>query len=158
MKRDTRHKDHPKTRFPAVFSALHSEAKRYPGGIAGLGTALGRNPHSFSNKLAPFNLDAEPTAADLLEAIEEMQSRRTANAIAMLANAITVPVESVAQYRPCEVLAAFLKLAKDAGNATGEAAEALSDGVLTHDEREEIGALLDELISAAVAMRAVVRG
>lgn len=158
MKRETDGVNHPKVRYRAVFAALHAEAKRSPGGISGLALAIGRNPHSFSNKLNPMCLDSEPTVADLLESIEHLQCRRTSTAIALLADCVSVPVDTLPSDGPHNVVASFLKLAKDAGNCTGQIAAALGDGRIDRHERDECGELIDALITAAVAMRAVVRG
>ena len=51
----------------------------------------------------------------------------------------------------------FLSLVKQAGAATAMGADALVDGALDADERAAMGPLLDDLISAAVSFRALVR-
>ena len=43
------------------------------------------------------------------------------------------------------------------GEATAMGADALADGALDAEERADLGPLLDDLISAAVAFRALVR-
>lgn len=156
MKREESGESHPKVRYRSVFSALHAEAKRYPGGIAGMAMAIGRNPHSFSNKLNPMCLDSEPTVADLLESIEHLQSRRISTAIALLTDCIAVPVEAVSPGH--DVTGTFLKLVHRAGAVSEKIAEALEDGHLDHHERVEAGDVLDALLAATVAMRAAVRG
>lgn len=157
MKRESEGANHPKVRYRSVFSALHAEAKRHDGGITGLAMAIGRNPHSFSNKLNPMHLDSEPTVADLLEAIEHLRSRRACTAIALITDCIAVPVESL-ECGNRDVAATFLKLVKHAGIVSEKIAAGLEDGHLDRREMEEAGDVLDSLLAAAVAMRAVVRG
>lgn len=150
-------KPHVKERYRSVFTALSSEAKSYPGGISELARITGRNPTVLANALNPNQLDAAPTAEGLLEVVEAIGAKRTVNAIACLAGQVSVDVGSSLQ-SPREVTAAFMHLVKDTAKATEHLAEALEDGRLDADERQSGGALLDELIAAAVEMRALVRG
>jgi len=161
MKRESTHslttKRHVKERFRPVFTALSSEAKHFPGGIAELARATGRNGIVLANKLNPNQLDAQPTAEDLLELIETIGARRTVNSIARLAGQVAVDVVEAAQ-SPREVMAAFMRVVKDAGALNERTVEAMEDGRLDPAERCDIGSLLDELIAASVEMRALVRG
>lgn len=158
MKRENDGPNHPKVRYRSVFSVLHSEAKRHDGGITGLAMALGRNPHSFSNKLNPMCLDSEPTVADLLECLEHLQSRRISTAIALITDCIAVPVETLNDHGTLDVSVTFLRLVKEAGTVCAQIADSLEDGRLDREEKEEAGEVLDALMAATVAMRSVVRG
>ena len=149
--------EHPKTRFRAVFVSLHGDAKRYPGGVTALAHELGMNPAVLADKLSPNIFDKVPTVRELLEVFERTHSVPTANALALLLDRTTVPV-AVAHQAPRDVAMSFLSLVKQAGAATSMGADALVDGALDADERAALGPLLDDLISAAVSFRALVRG
>lgn len=148
-----------KERYRAVFQALHSEAKHYHGGISGLAQMLGKNPITLANKLNPHNLEQEPTLGDFLSIIDLTSAKRAANAVAMLAGTVAVEVSAIlSESHPRDVFGAFMVLVKEAGDVNHTTAEALEDGGLDYVERNEVADLLDNLIAAAVAMRAVVRG
>lgn len=159
MKRqsDVRVTEHVKDRFPAVFLAWGSAAKRYPGGITEFAHQAGRNPVLMMHRLNCNNADHVPTLEDLLLSLETMQPEGLLNALALLAGRVTVPLPD-APRAPREVVQAFLELAKRAGDATALAADALGDGRLDADERARLGPLLDSLMQAAVEFQAVVRG
>lgn len=148
---------HPKVLFPGVFKSLHREAMQYPGGITGLAHDLGKNPTVVANKLNPNNLGSEPTCRDFLQVIDQISAKRTVNAVAMLAGSVAVPIHALSDSTPRDVFGAFLCVVGQAGHFNSYTAEAIKDG-LDHMERIEAGELLDNLIAAAVAMRAVVLG
>ena len=148
--------EHPKARFRAVFVSLHGDAKRYPGGVTALAHELGMIPAVLADKLSPNIFDKVPTVRELLEVFERTHSVPTANALALLLDRTTVPV-AVAHQAPRDVAVSFLGLVKQAGAATAMGADALVDGALDADERAAMGSLLDDLISAAVSFRALVR-
>lgn len=149
--------EHPKVKFRAVFVALHGDAKRYPGGITALAHELGMLPAVLADKLSPNIYDKVPKANELLEVFERTRSVATGNALALLIDRTTVPVGD-AHASPREVVQAFMGLTRRASDALAHGAEALEDGRLDADERAELEPLVDELVSAAVAFRAFLRG
>ena len=114
-------------------------------------------PAVLADKLSPNIFDKVPTVRELLEVFERTHSVPTANALALLLDRTTVPV-AVAHQAPRDVAVSFLGLVKQAGAATAMGADALVDGALDADERAALGPFLDDLISAAVSFRALVRG
>lgn len=146
-----------KTRYRHVLTALQGDAKRYHGGIHGLASATERNGAVLCHKLCPNDASAAPTLEDFLTDVETLQSVATVNALALLVGRTTVPVAPTHR-APRDVMRAFLGLVQQAGEATAAGADAVADGVLSADERAGLEPLLDELISAAVEFRALVRG
>lgn len=136
---------------------LQGDAKRYHGGIHGLAAATERNGAVLCHKLCPDDMSAAPTLEDFLSDVETLQCVGAVNALALLVGRTTVPV-SPSHRAPRDVLRAFLALVQQAAEATSAGADAVSDGVLSADERAALEPLLDELIGAAVEFRALVRG
>lgn len=150
-------REHPKERYRPFFVALHGAAKRWPGGITELAHITGRNPKMLADRLNPNLLDKMPSAEELLLALELVRSAAALNALALLADRVTVPVQ-VSDRGPGEVVRSFLSLVRRASNVTGRAASAVEDGRVDADERAELLPLLDELVASAVEFQAVVRG
>lgn len=150
-------REHVKTHFRGFFVALHSAAKRWPGGIADLAHITGRNPVVLADKLNPNLMDKAPTLEEALLMLELVQPTAALNALALLAHRVTVPVPESGRC-PSEVVGSFLALVEQIGHVTGRAAEAVADGWVDAEERSELAPLLDALLAATVEFSAVVRG
>ncbi len=150
-------REHVKTHFRAFFSALHSGAKRWPGGITELAHMTGRSPVVLADKLNPNQMDKVPTLEEALVALELVQPVAALNALALLAGRVTVPVPESGK-SPREVVSTFLALARRAGEATGLGADAVADGWISPEERATLAPMLDELLAATVEFQAVVKG
>lgn len=149
---------HVKSRFPAVFRALQADARDYPGGLPAVAEQLGRNYGSLRNAISPTNPNNEPTAELIFELIEACGAHRTVTAIARLGDMTAIPMCDASGGEPADVGNAFMEVVQRAGAVNARTVEALADGRLSSSERDEVADLLDNLISAAVQMRAVVRG
>lgn len=158
MKRSIADRKHPKERFRAFYMSLQSDARSYPGGLPELAHQLGRNYGPLRNALGPTNQDAEPTMELVLEIIEATGGQQSAQAIARLAGMTALPIPHAGHGEATEVMSGFMSVVKEAGRLDMHTAEALEDGRLTAVERQAIAASLDALITAAVEMRAMVRG
>ena len=158
MKRTYTDRPHPKARFKAFFRGLQTDARSYPGGLPELAHQLGRNYGPVRNALCPTNTDAEPTMELVLEVIEATGAQQAAQAIARLAGMTALPIPHAGHGEALEVMQGFMSVVKEAGRLDMQAAEALEDGRLSAVERQTIAASLDALVSAAVEMRAMVRG
>lgn len=158
MKHSNSPREHVKRRFPSVFRALQADARDYHGGIHALADQLGRAYGGMKNALCPTNYDAEPTAELILDVIESGGGARTVTAIARLGCMTALPVFDITSGEPADVCNAFLDVARRAGAVSTKTVEALADDRLTNTERDEIANMLDDLIGAAVQMRALTRG
>lgn len=150
-------REHVKAHFRAFFVALHSAAKRWPGGITELAHITGRNPVVLADKLNANQLDKVPTLEEALLVLELVQPPAALNALALLANRVTVPVPESGRC-PAEVVGSFLALVEQISRVTGRAAEAVADGRVDAAERAELAPLLDALLAQTVEFSAVVRG
>jgi hypothetical protein len=158
MKRTYTDRPHPKARFKAFFMGLQTDARSYPGGLPELAHQLGRNYGPVKNALCPTHEDAEPTLELVLEIIEATGGQQAAQAVARLAGMTALPIPHAGHGEATEVMSGFMSVVKEAGRLDMQTAEALEDGKLSVIERQTIAASLDALISAAVEMRAMVRG
>ena len=158
MKHSKQPRPHVKQRFPAVFRALQADARDYPGGLPALSDQLGRAYGGVKNALCPTNYDAEPTAELIFDVIEAGGGQRTVTAIARLGDMTALPMCDLGHGEPADVGNAFMGVVRRAGAVNQRTVEALSDNKLTSMERDEVANLLDDLIGAAVQMRALVRG
>lgn len=158
MKHSNRQRQHVKQRFPAIFRSLQADARDYHGGLPALADQLGRAYGGMKNALCPTNCDSEPTAELIFDVIEATGGHRTVTAIARLGGMTALPLCEMSHGEPADVCAAFLDVARRAGAVSARTVEALADNRLTSAERDEVANLLDDLIGAAVQMRALVRG
>ncbi|WP_341649964.1 phage regulatory CII family protein [Thauera humireducens] len=158
MKHSNKPRKHVKERFQAVFRSLQADAREYPGGLPALSDQLGRAYGGMKNALCPTNYDSEPTAELIFDVIEACGGHRTVTAIARLGDMTALPMCQMSHGEPADVCNAFLDVARRAGAVSARTVEALADDRLTSAERDEVANLLDDLIGAAVQMRALVRG
>ncbi|SFI76232.1 phage regulatory CII family protein [Nitrosomonas sp. Nm34] len=135
-----------KQEYRQVFLALQSDAKKYPGGIAGLARVLNKSPEGLANCLDP-NHDAQPPSLSVvLQLIELTQEKRAVFEICQLVNQTPMDIDlGSSDLKEESQVKHFLSLVAAASACLNTGSEHLKDGKFDASERKELAPLLLEL-------------
>lgn len=118
--------------------ALHTDAKAYPGGIAGMAAKIGRSAGVLYNKFSPMQDAYEITdrEADALAraVFEQSGSNAYIEAKCAVHGGVFIPLPEAGAAGDDDVLSAILGSLDSLGKLSRELIEARADGIITRDE------------------------
>lgn len=146
------HAERLKTHHASVIRTLHSEIRRYPGGFVELARQTGRAVQTLINQFGPNSLDHAPTADLFLDVIEIIPARAT---VGVIAGAVEMMAVDATPFPPLheDDAGAFRRVVGEAGDVLAAGALHLADNRFDAAERVAMAAELDDLITAADALR-----
>lgn len=135
----------------ALFLALQSGAKKYPGGIRALAEVLSLNGSTLANGLNPDHDCPPPTFATIIEIISLAQCREAVYYINQLIGCVPVDSESSGNEATHQSISTgFLTLTAKASEVIGKGSQALKDGRVDAQERKEMRASTQKMISEGI--------
>lgn len=136
----------------SIRSAFSAAAKRYQGGIAGLGEKMGQPIPAFYKKVLGekgYHLECE----ELELGLSILGTPEVAQECAAMCNHICVPIGTASLASDDDLRKSISELAREFGRAAEHTDEALVDAVISRNEEREIVARLDKLIQVAAEMK-----
>ncbi len=136
----------------SAVDAVYRLAHRYPGGIPALAARMRRNPDSLQNKINPNQAGAHVYIQEAEEMTAFSGDPEIAQAMAMACGHVCIPVPPTGGEG--EFATEIAAVGKEFGDVMEATVKAIDDGRVTSRELAEYDRQFNELLAAAVRLRA----
>ena len=139
-----------------IKSAIQYTAKSYDGGARALGTDIGCNPTSFTNKCNPTH-ESKLTFNETIRVIKQSGNRRILEVVSQELGYVCLAAEDANNLVPTDIMKSWANWNTEHGDFSGVYAKSLEDKEVTSDEYDQVHQQMYEEFSCELQLLLLVQ-